>query len=427
MVILWIFLHGHLFGTEQSNTDKPSNPIKTEIKKTNEGFELLRDGKPYFIKGAGAISHYHSISTHGGNSIRTWNTSDAKSVLDSAQQNGLTVMLGLPVVAERHGFDYNDSNAVKEQFEKIKAEVIKYKDHPALLAWGIGNELNLSYQNPKVWDAVNDIAEMIQEIDPYHLVTTVLAGVNPKEIDHIKEKAPAIEVLSINTYSGLSELPEKLKSCGWMGPYIVTEWGPTGHWEGLMTKWNAPVEETSSEKAAVYKNRYYYSVERDQTHCLGSYVFLWGQKQERTPTWYGLFTADGEANHVIDVMQYLWTGTFPDNRAPQVYGFVLDGQKAHQHVYLKPNTSYEAEVSASDPDHDELIYRWEVLPEATDVGEGGDYEKRPETIQINYWDKGNGKIALTSPQTEGAYRLFVYVDDGKNKVATANIPFFVKR
>ena len=44
------------------------------------------------------------------------------------------------------------------------------------------------------------------------------------------------------------------------------------------------MEETSSQKAAVYQSRYEASVQQDKTQCLGTYVFLWGQKQERTPT-----------------------------------------------------------------------------------------------------------------------------------------------
>ncbi|WP_207425716.1 glycoside hydrolase family 2 TIM barrel-domain containing protein [Pedobacter sp. SYSU D00535] len=399
--------------------------VKVEVRNTGSGFQLYRDGKPYFIKGAGGSKYLSRLAAYGGNSIRTWSTDNAAAVLDSAQKYGLTVLMGLPAAAERHGFNYDDPVAVKKQFDRIKSEVMKYKDHPALLGWGIGNELNLSYKNPKVWDAVNDIAKMIHEVDPNHPASTVLAGINKSEIDYIKAKATAIDFLCINTYGGLAELPQRVAELGWTGPYIVTEWGPTGHWEGLSTKWKAPVEETSSEKAAVYKSRYSYSVEKDREKCLGSYVFLWGQKQERTPTWYGLFTDKGEESEVVDVMQYLWKGTYPENKAPHIYAFQLDGKKANLNVYLKAGKTYPANVLAIDPDNDQLNYYWELLPEATKVGEGGDHEDKPAPVTFNYKQEGKGKISFSSPQKEGAYRLFVYVRDGKNKVATANIPFFV--
>jgi hypothetical protein len=32
---------------------------------------------------------------------------------------------------------------------------------------------------------------------------------------------------------------------------------------------------------------------------------------------------------------------------------------------------------------------------------------------------------LKTPEKEGAYRLFLYLSDGHNKAATANIPFYV--
>ena len=426
IVALCLSLGNNISASDKIFLTEPLSAVKVEVKKTDKGFQLLRDGKPYFIKGAGGTSYFNRVAAYGGNSIRTWSTNNAKSILDSAQKNGLTVMMGLPVTPERHGFNYDDSVAVKKQFDRVKAEVMKYKDHPALLSWGIGNELNLSYKNPKVWQAVNDIAKMIHEVDPNHLATTVLAGINKKEIDQIKATAPAIDLIAINTYADLAILPTKVKNAGWNGPYIVTEWGPTGHWEGLQTEWNAPVEETSTEKAAVYQNRYNYGVDKDKANCLGSYVFLWGQKQERTPTWYGLFTAKGEESEVVDVMQYLWKGTFPKNKAPHVYGFRLNEQKANQSVYLKSGASYEAEVIAIDPDNDVLNYRWEMLPEATKVGEGGDHEDKPETLTMAFKEISKGKISVTAPKASGAYRLFVYVADGKNKVATANIPFYVK-
>jgi hypothetical protein len=409
------------------STEKPPKPVKVEVVKTGSGYQLLRDGKPYFVKGAGGHRYLSRLAAYGGNSIRTWGTENAQQVLDSAQKYGLTVLMGLPAVPERHGFNYDDAVAVKKQFERIKTEVLKYKDHPALLAWGIGNELNLSYKNPKVWDAVNEIAEMIHQVDPNHPVSTVLAGINKSEIDYIKEKTKSIDFLSINTYGGLAELPSRVTDLGWTGPYMVTEWGPTGHWEGLSTSWNAPIEETSTEKAAVYKIRYSYSVEKDKEKCLGSYVFLWGQKQERTPTWYGLFTDRGEESEVVDVMQYLWKGQFPANKAPHIYAFQLDGKKGNLDVKLKAGKAYAANVLATDPDNDKLDYFWELLPEATKVGEGGDHEDKPAPKIFKYKQEGKGSISFSTPTEEGAYRLFVYVRDGKNKVATANIPFFVSR
>lgn len=399
--------------------------IKVEVRKSGDGYQLWRGGQPYYVKGAGGTSYLSRIAEYGGNSIRTWGTQNARAILDSAHQNGLTVMMGLPVAAERHGFDYNDADAVEKQLQRVREEVMALKDHPALLVWGIGNELNLSYKNPKVWDTVNDIARMIHELDPNHPATTVLAGVNKAEIDHIKARTTEIDLLAVNTYGGLETLPAKIRETGWTGAYLVTEWGPTGHWEGMQTSWGAPVEETSSEKAAVYKRRYAYSMETDTLNCLGSYVFLWGQKQERTPTWYGLFTEDGEESEVIDLIHFLWSGAYPANLAPHIYSFQLDGRKSHQSVRLEAGLPYEANVRVLDPEHAKLSYRWELLPEATEVGEGGDFEKRPSGLTLQY-DKLDGhRISLTAPAKRGAYRLFVYVSDGQNKVATANIPFFV--
>jgi hypothetical protein len=268
---------------------------------------------------------------------------------------------------------------------------------------------------------------MIHELDPNHPTSTVLAGLNKSEADYIKTNAPAVDILAINTYGGLAGLPKQVEAVGWEGAYMVTEWGPTGHWEGLQTSWKAPIEETSSEKAAVYKSRYEYSVERDKTKCLGSYVFLWGQKQERTPTWYGLFTEKGEESEVVDVLQFLWTGSWPANKAPHMYSCQLNNKKVTDDITLSPGKTYEAKAVAFDPDNDKLTYLWEVLHEATKVGEGGDREDRPGTIESVIVNQGKSLTGIRAPSEEGAYRLFVYVRDGNNNVATANIPFYVKK
>jgi hypothetical protein len=403
-------------------------PVKVEVRMVDSSYQLIRDGKPYFVKGAGGSAYLSRVAAYGGNSIRTWSTAKGQQILDSAQKYGLTVLMGLGLTPERHNFNYDDTAAVRKQFDRVKADVLKYKDHPALLAWGIGNELNLQYKNPKVWDAVNDVAKMIHQVDPNHPASTVLAGINKKEVDYIKEQCRDIDLLCINTYAGLATLPRQIRMVGWTGAYIVTEWGPTGHWEGLQTEWKMPIEETSSEKAAVYKSRYEYSVERDKNKCLGSYVFLWGQKQERTPTWYGLFTEKGEESEVMDVMHYLWKASWPANKAPHIYSFQLDRKKATDNIYVKPANTYNVLATLTDPDNDKLTYRYELLTEPTKVGEGGDFEERPKAVENTFTNNSNnGSVILKTPEKEGAYRLFVYVTDGHNNVATANIPFYVRK
>jgi len=414
-----------LFAIKAASAQNTVGPVKVKIVAKEDGFTLLRAGKPYFIKGAGGTSYTDRLAKYGGNSIRTWDSRNGAEVLNKAYQLGLTVTMGLNVARERHGFNYDDTAAVKQQLENLRQEVRKYKNYPALLIWGVGNELNLDYKNAKVWDAVNGIAKMIHQEDPNHPVTTMLAGVNKREIEYIKARIPELDLLSVQVYGGLASVPQQLRTTGWDGPYMVTEWGPTGHWESMHTPWKASIEETSSQKAAVYRSRYEASIKQDK-HCVGSYVFLWGQKQERTPTWYGLFTEKGEESEVVDVMQYLWTGSWPQNRAPHIDSVLLNNKKATDMIYLQHGKDYPITVFASDPNQDKMTTRWELLPESTDLKNGGDHEGRPTAVSASVTVKNLNKAVLKTPEKEGPYRLFLYISDGHNKVATANIPFYVK-
>ena len=50
---------------------------------------------------------------------------------------------------------------------------MKIKDHPALLMWAVGNEVDLFYKNFRVWNAVEDISKMIKKHDSNHPIMTV--------------------------------------------------------------------------------------------------------------------------------------------------------------------------------------------------------------------------------------------------------------
>ncbi|MEM9328409.1 MAG: glycoside hydrolase family 2 TIM barrel-domain containing protein, partial [Bacteroidota bacterium] len=209
---------------------------KVEMKKEGDAFQLYVNGEPFYIDGAGLeFGDIPALAAHGANSFRTWRTDNGrrsgKEVLDEAQKYGLYVTMGIEIARERHGFNYDDPAEVAEQFERVKAEVMELKDHPALIIWAVGNELNLNATNPKVWDAVNDISKMIHEIDPNHLTTTTLAGIGQELVDDIKMRATDLDLLSIQMYGDIVNLPRYIEETGWDGPYMVTEWGATGHWE----------------------------------------------------------------------------------------------------------------------------------------------------------------------------------------------------
>ena len=411
-----------------ADVEQSSTAVKVEIVQTADGYQLMRGGEPYVIRGAGLeFGDIASLAAHGGNSIRTWTTANdvetAQEVLDKAHALGITVALCLPMSSEHWGFDYDDPEAVSAQLESFRAEILKYRDHPALLAWIIGNELNYDYTNPKVYDAVNDVSQMIHELDPNHPTTTTVAGLGADVLKDIVERAPDLDFISFQVYGQLFILPEFIEDTGYDGPFFVTEWGAIGWWEVAKTAWGAPIEATSTEKANTYLKGYREMLEPLTGQLVGSYVFLWGQKQERTPTWFGLFTEAGEKTEAVDVMHYIWNGAWPENRSPKVRSMVLDGKPATDNVTLSAGQTYDAVLEVIDHENDPLAYRWELKPESEATQVGGAFEESISNLD-GLVVASAGTARITAPQP-GEYRLFVYAYDDHGHAAHANIPFLV--
>ncbi len=403
-------------------------PTPVRIESEAGRSQLLVGGRPLYIQGAGMDSAgAQALAAAGANAVRTWSTESAQEMLDHAWANGLYVAMGLEVARERRGFDYNDAQAVQRQLLAVQAEVLKYKDHPALILWIIGNELNLDSRNPKVWDAVNGISKMIHTLDPHHPTMTALAGISQESLQQISTRAADLDLLGFQMYADIVNLPRYLKAYGWQRPYLVTEWGATGHWEVAATAWGAPIEDDSTTKANLYRQRYATAIQPDTQQCLGSFVFLWGQKQERTPTWYGMFLESGEKTAAADVMHTIWKGAPPANQSPRVQSATLDDKIATQNIRLQAGQQVMAKLIADDPDHDALRYAWEVTEESRDLKTGGDKEARPPALPGLIHYPLRAEITLTAPSKPGAYRLFGYAYDGKGAAAHVNLPFWVDR
>jgi len=407
-------------------------PSKVELKKQSQNYQLSVDGNPFYIKGAGLeLGSIKSLADYGGNAFRTWRVDNGEKsgleILDEAQRYGLMVCMGLDVARERHGFDYSDKQAVAQQLAAIEQDILALKDHPALLMWGIGNELNLRHSNPKVWNAVDDISKMIHRLDPNHPTTTMLAGAEPEVIKLVVARCPDLDLLSFQLYGEIDQLPDYLSQSGFSGAYTVSEWGATGHWESACTDWDRPFEANSSVKAGCYQQRYIDYIAADRRQCLGSFVFLWGQKQERTPTWYGVFLEQGQHTESAQVMGTLWTSQAPEQPVARVLSLDIEGLQAPASIYLTEQKNYAARVTVDYQQPETLSYHWELLKEVDKKleSDGGDFEPRPETVWHQRGDTSLDRVEFPAP-APGEYRLFVLVVDSHGGAATANLPVLVE-
>jgi hypothetical protein len=418
----------------------PVGPSHVEIHLENDKFNLSLNGEPYFIKGARTLGlrYMDRVAECGGNGVRIGFTADAAEVMDGAVRLGLTVLFGLPVSPERNGFDYSDSIAVREQFEKCREIVLNFRDHPALLMWAIGNELDhipgdhlpdFPGYNLSMWDAVNDIARMIHELDPRHPAMTVIGTGNMHKMRDLIARCPDLDLLGMNAYADIVKVPGWLREYGWNKPYAVTEWGPSGHWEVPQTRWGVVIEETSTEKGEVYRRRYEEVIAADPW-CVGSYAFLWASnRQERTHTWYNMYYDDGTRTAAVEAMQYLWTGEWPSNRCPRIESLTIDGLTARDDVALQAGSVHTATVKAVDPDGDPLRFVWELVPENKEFGAyAGQGETKPTPVDgvIREATQDGSGIRFGAPGEPGNnFRLYVYAYDAKGNIAHANIPFYV--
>ncbi len=402
--------------------------IPVELKQTDDGWQLLRDGKPYDIKGAGGDWHQAKdkgqnylelLVAAGGNSIRTWGVGDeTKEVLDLAHELGLTVTVGLWLGHERHGFDYTDLDQVAEQKQQVRDAVLAFKDHPAVLAWGIGNEME-GYEagdNAAIWSHVESVAAMVKRLDPNHPTMTVIAEIGGRKLESIHKLCPSIDIVGINTYAGAASIPDRYAKSEIIKPYIVTEFGPAGQWEVGANAFGAPVEQTSTEKAPVYA-KVYNALKADRGNCLGSYAFLWGSKVEATMTWFGMYLPDGSKLAAVDAMTEAWSGKLPDDLCPKIHSIEVKGD-----YEAKPGAEVMITLDAVDPEGKALEVEWALYAESTLYFTGGDKMETPPSFPDMIASASNTSCAATLPDKKGIYRVYAVVKDPAGNAAVANIP-----
>ncbi len=392
------------------------------VRKTEKGYVLIRNNQPFLIKGAAGNSHMQELKEAGGNTIRLYDTIDLKKNLDAANELDLAVIVDIPLPKYGDGSHFYEKDLTSAKM-KIENLVSRFKDHPALLYWNVGNELYYpTFHVPTpFFDSFNSLVDLVKQTDPNHPVSTAIIGGNRRRLASVVMKSPQLDLISINSFGNLTELKERMEPLAllWDGPYVISEWGVNGPWEEDKTLWGAPIEHTSSKKAEILEERYRSSVMQDPA-SLGSIVFFWGNKQERTNTWFSVFSENGLRSESFHKLKQLWKSDPSPYTGPKVNYALLNKRGAPTSIVLASGKDAQAEVFLQTPFNDSLKFQWEIRKEAW-----SDIEKQQPVEKDLILKKIKEKVTFKTPEEEGPYRLFVFVTDDGNNFSTTNIPFYV--
>ena len=198
---------------------------QTTLGKTGDKWSLFVDGNPFEIKGVtfgydkdveNYPAYFKDLKSIGVNTIRIWGTNeDTEKLLDAAQANGIKVMVGIWMRHGRPGMEADDSFNYLEDTEGMKAmydnaikTVERYKNHPAVLTWGIGNEVYLNIATDAEKEAYSKLLEKIcshiKQTDTLHPITSVEAWTFG--LDWWQKYVPSIDIYGLNCYGAGANL-----------------------------------------------------------------------------------------------------------------------------------------------------------------------------------------------------------------------------
>jgi len=308
-----------------------------EVQKIDEKWTFLVNGAPYAVKGvtfghgndiANYDSYFKDLNFLGVNTIRTWATNENTSqLLDAAEKYGIKVMVGIwmrhgrPGMEDDDSFDYiSDEDGKLKMYNNAIETVNKYKNHPAILTWGIGNEviLNITTDQEKEAYAVllESICKEIKRIDTDHPLTSVDAWTFG--LDWWYNHVPSLDIYGLNVYGQAAGfLSQELSKRGIDKPYLITEYGVTGEWDIKVEKQGVKVEPSDQQKySAILKG--YNELIRPELSCLGVFVFHYADGNKHMAPW--LFTHyDSMYRPQYWAIREAYTGKRPVNHPPSIH------------------------------------------------------------------------------------------------------------
>lgn len=405
---------------------------KVEIKGQAGSWQLMVNERPFELKGVGVSFNYGSYDEDylvmakdmGANAVRTWNYTPNgidKSYLDNAHELGLYVASWMwlnPAKESYVNISYKEGSPYRKACkERVRRWVNEIKDHPALLMWGLGNEVIFfsDSEEEKVAFAkfLNELCQMIHEMDPNHPV--IYASMEEIEFPYLAKYTPNLDIVGVNTYKQLVSIHGRWKMTNFDVPYILTEFGPTNMWGVSKDANGLPMDPPDWHKARQYE-RTFKDFEKYRGYCLGGFVFLIGEIDQWTATWWPLnWRKLKRASYWVAYTAY--TGEEPENKAPRIESVKLSKCNG-----LVPFEEIRVEVIAKDPDGDNLTIDYDLRTLKDDLELHASEEYYEEMMT-----PAKDGFKLTMPSYEDTFILYILVKDDHGNIAIANRSIVVSK
>lgn len=389
----------------------------------------------------------------GGNTVRTYDAAGVETVLDMAQSRGLKVIVGLGLSAKKRGH---------EALDTMRDTVDRYKKHPAVLAWSLGNEIELCKDLDATFEILEEAATSVRKIDTSHPIVNVFVdfGSDPANpiISRLKHAAKYLDAFGFNTYQPACTLVERWKALEIAKPFFVGEFGWMPAFLGRRATWDPTVtfEFSSTDKTAHYKAAI--ASFEASSKCLGYLAYRWegppvgaGEYCMPSDTWHRLCSGEYMAGPG-QVLVKTWKGDAP--KVP-----IITTKTAYTHQGTTGKTYVEtAWTGISGGPIDGIVrpkdilqlrcaaectrpvkYIWTLRRQNIVNKTAWPPCVRGAAVATTYWNEWgptkkvtetyatkNPEASLTAPREIGHYRMYVEIlDDVAKTCAYASWPFCV--
>lgn len=346
------------------------------------------------------------------------NTSD---LLDAAEKYGIKVMVGIwmrhgrPGMEDDDSFDYlNDAQGKEDMYNNALSVVERYKDYPAVLAWGVGNEvyLNSATDEEKLVysQLLERICSAIKKQDPNHPTISVEAWTFG--LDWWQKYVPSLDIYGLNSYgAGANYLAEELQKKGIDKPYIIAEFGVTGEWDIKQEINGVIVEPDDQQKYDAIASGYENWIHNKPAN-LGVFVFHYASGDDFIAPW--LFTHyDAMTRPQYWAIREAFTGTKPINNVPQITKFEVPINQA------KSGSWIPIKVDVSDAEKDSVKISFSYNQRT------GSRKRRDQINRLEYrGDLLNG-YEVKLPKEDGSVKIYAMVKDEYNNVGIASTGIIV--